>query len=149
MVMPVNQICPICHRPFLGTDAIGHPCIDCEVSEKLKKQKFDYKKIVTDYLDLCDELRIIAQKFGNAMLDWNCVVSNIQVDKDMFFRFSYESSTPGIRFYGRLPVSLMERPESDLLEIIERDKVKAKEERDKNTCKTCGHNKLYLGHYYC
>lgn len=137
--MPVYQICPKCHQPFIGSDAIGKPCLACEIYDNLNKR--DYKEIIEDYLFICDELRKIAQKYGDAVLNWKCVVTDIRIDKDMFFRFNYESTTPGIRFYGRLPVSLLERPESDLLEIIERDKIKREEEIKRSTCQTCGHIK--------
>ena len=29
MVMPTNQTCPKCRRPFVGSDAVGHPCPAC------------------------------------------------------------------------------------------------------------------------
>ena len=32
MVMPVYQRCPKCHVMFLGSDAIGRPCFECEVN---------------------------------------------------------------------------------------------------------------------
>ena len=30
MITTVNQICPKCHTPFMGSDAIGCPCPSCE-----------------------------------------------------------------------------------------------------------------------
>lgn len=36
-MMPITQRCPICHNEFVGTDCIGQPCLECEMSELLAK----------------------------------------------------------------------------------------------------------------
>lgn len=33
MVMPVMQQCPQCHKPFMGSDAIGRPCFACQTGD--------------------------------------------------------------------------------------------------------------------
>lgn len=30
MIMPVNQTCPKCGQPFMGSDAVGDPCPRCQ-----------------------------------------------------------------------------------------------------------------------
>lgn len=33
LMLPTAQTCPKCHRPFVGSDAIGYPCPDCRMAD--------------------------------------------------------------------------------------------------------------------
>lgn len=35
MVMPANQQCPKCGKMFMGSDFLGSPCLECQVSDAL------------------------------------------------------------------------------------------------------------------
>lgn len=44
-MMPITQRCPICHNEFVGTDCIGQPCLQCEMSELFKCQEISAKNV--------------------------------------------------------------------------------------------------------
>ena len=73
MVSPVNQVCPECHTPFIGSDAIGDPCPSCKTGELLiSPGLLTAKEILKLYNDIMEETNIIAydhkgNKFAKAV----------------------------------------------------------------------------------
>ncbi len=63
MVMPVMQRCPQCGMPFMGSDCIGRPCMDCEIG-------VESHRIARDVIDRLNRLtQLESQDKDHGMID--------------------------------------------------------------------------------
>lgn len=107
----------------------------------------NYLEIIKEYHKIEERARFLASQYANGVMDCGGSLYSGITFTGQCFSFQYGPSTHGLSFSGKLPTGLLssENWSKELADIIENDKAKSKADRERATCKTCGH--VEIQHY--